>query len=115
MSRIQAQMTDNSVSSDWWRGSLRHFLETGNEFEICCWKEETAVVRQASLYGKAVESTWEISVKGVVTAKLLAELLTEEPADKGVYNKMTKYFTINIKNGLHEFTSAHYGTEIYRG
>ena len=55
----------------------------------------------------------EVSVKGVVTAELLAELLSEEPSDKSIYNKMTKYFTINVENDKCFFCSAHYGTEMY--
>ena len=55
----------------------------------------------------------EVSVKGVVSAKLLAELLSDEPSDKSIYNKMTKYFTINVENERCFFCSAHYGTEMY--
>ena len=33
-------------------------------------------------------------------------------AFKAIYNKMTKYFTINVKSEQHKFCSAHYGTEI---
>ncbi len=113
MSRIQVQMIDNQVSSDWWRKLIQHFVRTGDELEIRCWKEETAEIQQASLYGKSSEDRHEVSIKGTVTANLLAELLAEEPADKSIYNKMTKYFTINVKNVLCDFSSAHYGTEMY--
>ena len=60
-----------------------------------------------------MEDKSEVSVRGVVTVELLSELLEEEPADKSIYNKMTKYFTINIKNELCDFCSEHYGTEVY--
>lgn len=57
--------------------------------------------------------TFEVSIRGTVTFELFAELLTEEPIDKKIYNKMTKYFTINTKNELCNFSSFHYSTEIY--
>lgn len=60
-----------------------------------------------------MENEHEVSIKGTVTPQLLAELLTEEPTDKNIYNKMTKYFTINVKNRSYIFGSEHYGTEIY--
>ena len=113
MSRIQVQMIDHSVSSDWWRKLIQHFVRTGDDLEIRCWKEETVEIQQASLYGKPSEDGSEVSIKGRVTAKLLSELLAEEPADKSIYNKMTKYFTIHVKNELCDFSSAHYGTEMY--
>lgn len=37
----------------------------------------------------------------------------DNPTDKDIYNKMTKYFTINVKNELCDICSAHYGTEMY--
>lgn len=113
MSRIQLQMIDNSVSSAWWRELVQHFARPGDGLEIRCWKEETVEIQQASLYGEPTEDKYEVSIKGTVTAELLMELLTENPADRSIYNKMTKYFTINIKNGLCDFGSYHYGTEIY--
>lgn len=115
MSRIHVQMTDHTASADWWRTLIRHFVRTGDELELRCWKEETEELRRASLYGKPVEDQYEVSVTGTVTDGLLTELLTEEPADKTLYNKMTKYFTINTRNALWDFSSAHYGTEIHIG
>ena len=99
MSQIQVQMIDNTVSSDWWRKLVQHFVKVGDELEIRCWKEETAEIQQASLYGKPVNEMYEVSIKGIVTTKLLTELLTDEPADRSIYNKMTKYFTINAISG----------------
>lgn len=113
MSRIQLQMIDNSVSSDWWRELVQHFAKPGDELEIRCWKEEIEEIQQASLYGEPTEDKYEVSIKGTVTAELLAELFAENPADKSIYNKMTKYFTINVKNGPCDFGSYHYGTEVY--
>lgn len=113
MSRIQIQMVDNTVSADWWRALIRRFVKSGSKLELRCWKEETTEIQRASLYGKLVEDRNEVSVRGIVTDELLVDLLTEEPTDKSVYNKMTKYFTINVENELWDFSSAHYGTEIY--
>lgn len=113
MRRIQVQMIDNSVSSDWWKKLVQYFIRIGDKLEIRCWKEETAEIQQASLYGKPSDDKYEVLIKGTVTTNLLLELLTDEPADRSIYNKMTKYFTINSKNGQRKFSSAHYGTEMY--
>ena len=59
------------------------------------------------------EANYEVSIKGIVTKEFLTELLSENPQDKSIYNKMTKYFTINVDSGQRRFCSAHYGTEIY--
>ncbi|MCM1236725.1 MAG: hypothetical protein NC489_42155 [Ruminococcus flavefaciens] len=113
MGWVHIQMIDNSVSSDWWKKIIPYFIKVGDKLEIYCWKEETTEIQQASLYGDPMENKYEVSIKGTVTFQLLAELLTEEPIDKNIYNKMTKYFTINIKNRSHIFSSEHYGTEIF--
>ena len=55
----------------------------------------------------------EVSIKGIVTKELLEELLTDNPEDKTIYNKMTSFFTVNIKNDLYDIWSEHYGTEMY--
>ncbi len=113
MGWIQMQMVDGSVQSDWWKELIRHFVSVGDELEIRCWKEETAEVQHASIYGEPSEDGYEVSVKGVVTPQLFAELLAEEPVDKEIYNKMTKYFTVRVRNASRTFSSEHYGTEIY--
>jgi len=113
MGVIGLQMIDNRVSSHWWKKLIEHFIKVGDAFEIRCWKEETDEIKQASLYGNLAEDNNEVSVKGVVSAELLAEFLSEEPSDKSIYNKMTKYFTINVENDKCFFCSAHYGTEMY--
>ena len=84
MGRIQVQMIDSTVSFDWWRKLLQHFVSIGNELEIRCWKEETEEIQKASLYGIPMEDKSEVSVRGVVTVELLSELLEEEPADKSI-------------------------------
>ena len=113
MGVISLQMIDKKTSSDWWKKLVEHFIKVGDAFEIRCWKEETDEIKQASLYGNPTEDYNEISIKGVISAELLAELLSDEPKDKSIYNKMTKYFTINVENDKCFFCSAHYGTEMY--
>ena len=76
-------------------------------------EEELSEIAGASLYGAATEDKNEVSVKGIVTKELLEELLTDSPEDKEIYNKMTRYFTVNIKNDLYDIWSGHYGTEMY--
>ncbi len=112
MKRFSVQMIDLSVSSRWWKELMQHFVRAGDVFEIRCWREEIAEIQEASLYGTAAEDKYEVSVKGAVTKDLLKKLLTEEPTDKSIYNKMTKYFTIHIKNDLCDIWSEHYGTEM---
>ena len=106
MKRFSVQMIDLSVSSQWWKELMQHFVRAGDAFEIRCWREEIAEIEEASLYGTAVEDKYEASVKGAVTKDLLKKLLTEEPTDKSIYNKMTKYFN------LCDIWSEHYGTEM---
>lgn len=113
MGATSLQMIDKKTSSDWWKKLVEHFIKVGDAFEIRCWKEEIDEIRQASLYGNPKEDKNEVSIKGVVTAKLLTEFLSDNPSDKSIYNKMTKYFTINVENDKCFFCSAHYGTEMY--
>ena len=61
---------------------------------------------------KQVHDKCEVSIKGSVTKELLEKLLIEEPTDKSIYNKMTKYFTIHVENDLCNIWSEHYGTEM---
>ena len=112
MKQFSIQMMDNSVSSQWWKKIMEHFVRVGDTFEIRCWREEVAEIEQASLYGTTIDSKYEVSIKGVMTNDLLKKLLTEEPTDKSIYNKMTKYFTIHVKNDLCDIWSEHYGTEM---
>ncbi len=113
MNYVSIDMVDRRVSSSWWRELVRHFVRAGDEVELRCWKEETEEIEAASWYGTPTEERTEISIRGTVTDELLRELLTEEPTDKSIYNKMTRYFTVNIKNELGYFSSQHYGTEMY--
>ena len=113
MKQIQMQMTDYSVSSEWWKKLITHFIQTNDEIEIRCWKEEISEIAQASLYGTPVSDGWEVSIRTIVTRNLLQELQTENPTDKSIYNKMTKYCTLRVKNLSYSFVSEHYVTEIY--
>ncbi len=113
MSEISLQMIDHNISSFWWKELIKYFVQTGDRLEIRCWKEEVTEIQQASLYGNPTEEHYEVSVKGVVNETLLSELLSENPTDKSIYNKMTKYFTINAECEQRKFCSAHYGTELY--
>ena len=112
MKQFGVQMIDYSISSQWWSTIIRHFIKEGDAFEIRCWKEEADEIMEASLYGTAIEDGYEVSIKGRVTKTLLEKLLTDKPSDKNIYNKMTKYFTIHIKNDLCDIWSEHYGTEM---
>ena len=113
MKRFAVQMIDSSISSDWWKTIMEHFTNVGDTFEIRCWKEELSEIARASLYGAAIDDKNEVSIKGIVTKELLEELLTDNPEDKTIYNKMTSFFTVNIKNDLYDIWSEHYGTEMY--
>ena len=115
MKQFGVQMIDHSVTSQWWRSIIKHFIRVGDTFEIRCWREETAEIQEASLYGTAIDDKYEVSIKGMVTKEMLEKLLTEEPADKSTYNKMTKYFTIHVANNLCDIWSEHYGTEMVIG
>lgn len=91
---------------------MRHFVRAGDSFKIRCWREEISEIENASWYGVSAADSYEVSIKGVVTDDLLREWLTEEPTDKTIYNKMTKYFTIHVENDLCNLWSEHYGTEM---
>ena len=106
MKQFGVQMIDHS------KKIMEHFVRVGDAFEIRCWREEVAEIREASLYGTAVGDKYEVSIKGTITKELLEKLLIEEPADKSIYNKMTKYFAIHVENDLCDIWSEHYGTEM---
>ena len=113
MKEISLQMIDRRISSDWWKKIVKYFVQVGDDLEIRCWKEEADEIKQASIYGNPIDENYEVSIKGVVSEGLISELLSENPTDKSIYNKMTKYFTINTEREGRKFCSAHYGTEMY--
>lgn len=85
--KFNIQMVDNTVSSEWWKTIIHHFIKVGDNFEIRCWKEETEEILQVKRYGKAIADGNEISIKGAFVDELLLELMEENPADKEIYNK----------------------------
>lgn len=113
MREISLQMIDRNISSFWWKELVKHFVQAGDKLEIRCWKEEVMEIQQATFYGNPTEDNYEVSIKGIVSEALISELLSENPTDKSIYNKMTKYFTINVEHEQFKFCSAHYGTEMY--
>jgi len=110
---ISSQMIDRNITSVWWKELVKHFVQVGDKLEIRCWKEEVLEIQQATSYGNITEDNYEVSIKGIVSEALISELLSENPTDKSIYNKMTKYFTINVEHEQFKFCSAHYGTEMY--
>ncbi len=113
MKEVALQMVNRRINSDWWKELIKHFLRVGDSLEIRCWKEESDEIQQASRYGNLTDDNYEVSIKGIVSEQFISELLSENPTDKSIYNKMTKYFTINVEREGIKFCSAHYGTEIY--
>ena len=113
MREISLQMINRRVSSDWWKKLVKYFVQVGDSLEIRCWKEEATEIQKASIYGNPINDNYEVSIKGVVSKQFILELLSEDPTDKSIYNKMTKYFTINAEHEGCKFCSAHYGTEMY--
>lgn len=113
MKKFSIQMIDRCVSSEWWKAIIEHFVKVGDSIEIRCWKEEPDEISYAERYGKATDDGNEMSITANVTDELITELMAENLQDKNIYNKMTKYFTINVKNELCDICSAHYGTEMY--
>ncbi len=113
MREISLQMIDHNISPFWWKALVKYFVQAGDSLEIRCWREEADEIQKASQYGISSMDGNEISIKGTVTEDFLTELFSENPEDKSIYNKMTKYFTINTENVRHKFCSAHYGTELY--
>lgn len=78
MKQFGVQMIDHSISSQWWKKIMEHFVRVGDAFEIRCWREEVAEIREASLYGTAVGDKYEVSIKGTITKELLEKLLIED-------------------------------------
>ena len=113
MREISLQMIDRRIASDWWKKLVKYFVKVDESLEIRCWKEESAEIQHASSYGNPTDDNYEVSIKGVVSEQFILELLSENPTDKSIYNKMTKYFTINAEREGVKFCSAHYGTELY--
>ena len=114
MKRISLNVIDyeiNDINIKWWKQIMSVFLKSGQNFEIRCWKNEKEVIEKALKYGKlneAEKSKNEISINGILSEKMIQDILAEPKLDN--YDKWTDFFTINIKDN---FCSAHYGAEIY--
>lgn len=114
MKRISLNVIDyviNNINVNWWKQIMSVFLKPGHNFEIRCWKNEKEVIEKALKYGKlneAEKSKNEISINGILSEKMIQDILAEPKPDN--YDKWTDFFTINIKDN---FCSAHYGAEIY--
>ncbi len=113
MQEFFVQLTDGSLSPDWWRRLIAHFVRPGDAFEIRCWKEEDGDIARASSYGEVRQEQEQVSVHGRVSPALLRELLLEAPADKTPYHSMTSYFALRIEGDRCTLSSEHYGTELY--
>lgn len=114
MKQINFEISDyniHDINTTWWKQIMTLFLREGERFEIRCWREEPEIIAQASGLGILCESQctdYEVSITGILTDKIIQEILSQpKPEDD---DQMTKFFTINIGKN---FSSAHYGTEIY--
>ena len=83
------------------------------ELKYAVGKKKLKIFLTPSITKKATDTGNEVSISAIVTDELVAELMDENPKYKELYNKMTKYFTINVKNDLCDICSTHYGTEMY--
>lgn len=114
MKRIEIQMLDQTLDSKWWKQLIQLYVKEGEHFEIRCWNEEREQIIKAEHYGiisHEAGTNYETPIKGSITKQLLKDLLlSDEPKDKSIYNKMTEYFSIFVENKL---SSEHYGTELY--
>ena len=106
----------NAGDLETWRRIVVEQLTEAKRFEIHCWNEEQEEIALALQLGNRREqSGWDygVIVEGPVTPQFRERLLTlPKPADTGIYDKMTPFFSIFLDNG---FSSEHYGTELWRG
>ena len=114
MKIISIELTDYTIpysNPSWWQRLLELFLNPGMDFEIRCWREETAAIEAASQYGTiSLEdcTDYEVSIKGTVTESMI-EMLLKQP-DSSDPEILTPFFTINLGQ---VFSSSHYGKESY--
>ncbi len=114
MKAIGVQMIDQRISADWWKAVMKYFAKENDKLQIRCWNEELEEIEEALKYGASHIEGNETCIDGTVNKGFLAELIhSPEPEDKSIYNKMTKYFTIRVTDGVKIIESAHYGTEMY--
>ena len=114
MEIISVELTDYTIpnsSPSWWHRLLVLFLKPGMDFEVRCWREETAAIEAASRYGtiSPKDSTeYEVSIKGTATESMI-EMLLKQP-DSRDPEILTPFFTINLGQ---VFSSSHYGKQNY--
>lgn len=113
MAKFTVETIYTQVDARWWQRIMKRFVQPGDSFEIRCWQEEENEISAVMPYGRCEKDNMEVSVKGVMTRELLEDILVEPVDDKAVYNKMTKFFTVNVKNQKAEISSCHYGTQMY--
>lgn len=116
MKRFDVQMIDWSVDQSWWIDLIKHFISLGDSFEIICWKDELEEISIAKKFGSLVPNKYgknEVAISGLVSEDFFQAIFDSSNLDKEIYNKMTRFFTINFKNNRCMLSSAHYGTEIY--
>lgn len=106
------QLISRIDNNKWWKDLFIHYASKGESFEIRCWDEEIESINLISRFGTIEKSqtTQEIIITGYITNQFIYFIVKEEPKDQSIYNKMTQFFTINIDK---DFSSEHYGTEIY--
>lgn len=101
--------TDNNK----WKALLAEHLKTAKTIEIHCWNEETEWIELALQYGNLKESDWQHGkiIAGSVTPEFTSMLLDlPKPTDAEIYNKMIPFFNVFLDD---DFSSSHYGTEVY--
>lgn len=110
--RRYIQITDGRCGSDWWKSMVRSCAVFGEEFEIHCWNDEQAAIRDALRFGREVPSEWHGMrvIRGNITLDFLHFLLRlPKPEQATGYHMMTPFFTIHFGQRL---MSEHYGAEM---
>lgn len=98
-----------------WKNFISKYINTAKRFEIHCWNEENEYLEKALKFGTIKNSEWEYGniVEGDVTDAFIKMILsTPKPTDTELYNKMTPFFNIFLDDN---YSSSHYGTEVYIG
>ena len=94
------QLISRIDNNKWWKELFKHYVQKGKKFEIRCWNEEKESIGLISKFGTVEKSktTKEIIISGDITNEFIELILNEEmPEDQNIYNKMTQFFTINIR------------------
>lgn len=115
MMNCSISVLEDVTNKEYWNLLFNHFVHEGDTLEIRCWKEEQEEIKKALCYGESKEqaqdTSYEVSVKGIVTEEIKAKILKEPIAGKSLSDrKVVPFFTINAGES---FSSEHYGTEVY--